>query len=1644
EEPKNGQVVVDEKTGEYTYTPNEDFNGDDKFTVVVSDGKGGEVTVTVPVIVTPVNDDPTAKPEQGFTTDEDTEHKGQIVAEDKDGDELTYKVGEEPKNGSVVVDEKTGEYTYMPNEDFNGDDTFTVVVSDGKGGEVTVTVPVTVTPVNDAPDLDDAEVTVKQGVKDPVIYDVNDASTGKDEDVDGDKLTYAITKGNEDGLFVIDPNTGIITLADGKMLDHGKAPQHQLEVTATDNSSDQLSSTATITVNVSNESKITTEITLKGTITGTTDNVEKGPVKLTITGTDKDGQPVTIERTVELDRPDGSSEGKYTYQLTHEDGIVDGSKVTVEASVVDRQGDTIHADTELPGYSDEDKTPGLDIVEPTIEITTSAGGHKVIWSEGSEGDLSNSSKQGFTIDGTTTGVEAGQKVTVTLDQTADGKPITVEAIVDEEGKWSAEITPDIAAILKDGSATVTVSDRAGNSTEPKTIDYTVDAPSANVTGYYDNIENVLNTVVTEGEVSKTVMISSEIDPNLASNTSKTMVGETIAGDHGTFTLDASGKWTYTLNSGEETSKALLDSKGPLTEIFTVKDSDGKPYEVKVSINDRVKDDGENVVVSATTSSLKDQAELVESDGGEFTIYTNDSLGEITGTVASGVEKVRVYINKKDAANDSDKDTIGYPQYLEIEVNGDGTWSLSEDKLTEVLQTTWWADQLNNDNIYLQVRAVDPATGKVGDVSEKYTFVVDTVAPEATYVNYEDGKVTALVSGDPDDTHHAETGNEVIVKYTDTDGNVQVVTGKVGDKAVADKPYLSISVDVNDSSKVDSNTEFKVYVKDNAGNIGVNNDSKENPLKIELPTPKIDQYHDNVNNAEGGTEIIGNTGYSDDPSGLISGTIVLTEEDLKVVDSVRVYLYDNREKYIEIDKNDLVKGSDNTYRWTTKPGDLSKVTTTGKFAEGEVTLYAATYDKDSGSLSELSPPFKVTIDVTAPEITIESIAEDGIVSQSEKDKGFSIKGSATGVEEGNTVTVDFNGKTYEGTVTNVKNGHGSWEIKIPSHDASTLEDGKTQEATATVTDNAGNTSDPSSKSAKIHLTVLASTELIEIDEDSGPVTGQVTQTGYSLYHKLASEVPPEIGVVEFDSYAYSGQFTFTPAKDWSGTFEFDILVRDAYGNENIVKQIIKVNPVADEPTLSMDMNFDVGELSLNKYVWKEVGYKSTWRGLEKDTTYKIGDKTYNFHNTVGDDGRDRGHGSGINETTLVDGINALLAHKKPDSHDLTNDMKSEGWIDNDRPGEALAAGDVVFINGLVYLEAGKEYKYEGKADDSAMIKIGDDVSSKYVSWQGLGNQGLAEDLFTVEESGFYTFDLYIYNQDGYGNYNFKVTEADGTNVKYFPNIEAAQKEVSGLVYIDDTLQGSDGKGFYGVKFGYTGSETDNVDLEGVAASLTDRDGSETLSMTLTGLVEGTQLSYTAVDMNGKEVLKSAIADADGTITVNGADGVLDFKDLSLDLPKGIATGTLNVELTVTATEKGNGDAKSTSTTFDVNVVKPTAAAKFMLDESDEGDMSELLSAADALQAETPVAFNAALGLSVPTAEMDAPKWAPEFAEGLLSDADTGAYINVNVDEASETVTLSTDQASDEVGSIDAPMLLVADTHDPISFEDLLNHDLTSII
>ncbi|HIF9527288.1 TPA: Ig-like domain-containing protein, partial [Photobacterium damselae] len=190
--PENGQVTVN-ADGSWEYVPNTDFNGEDSFTVVVDDGNGGTDTITVTVNVTPVNDAPVGE-DVSAETQEETAVTGQLTATDVDGDNITFKPGTNPENGSVTVN-PDGSWEYVPNPDFNGEDSFTVVVDDGNGGSDTITVTVNVTPVNDAPVGEDVSAETQEET----------AVTGQltATDADGDNLTFKPGSNPENGSVTI-------------------------------------------------------------------------------------------------------------------------------------------------------------------------------------------------------------------------------------------------------------------------------------------------------------------------------------------------------------------------------------------------------------------------------------------------------------------------------------------------------------------------------------------------------------------------------------------------------------------------------------------------------------------------------------------------------------------------------------------------------------------------------------------------------------------------------------------------------------------------------------------------------------------------------------------------------------------------------------------------------------------------------------------------------------------------------------------------------------------------------------------------------------------------------------------------------------------------------------------------------------------------------------------------------------------------------------------------------------------------------------------------------------------------------------------------------------------------------------------------
>ncbi|HFD4060737.1 TPA: tandem-95 repeat protein [Vibrio parahaemolyticus] len=196
--PKNGTVIVN-NDGTVTYTPDDNYVGEDTFTYIVTSGGVSESAI-VEVNVTPVNDAPVAKDDIA-TTQEDTAVTIDVLPNDTDvdGDKLSIQSASVPETqGTVeIVD---GKLVFTPAENFHGDAEITYIVTDGQlTDEAKVTV--TVNPVNDAPTIKvDA---VESITEDAVNTDTVVATlTVRDTDTSEDQLTVSL-ENNSNGYFVL-------------------------------------------------------------------------------------------------------------------------------------------------------------------------------------------------------------------------------------------------------------------------------------------------------------------------------------------------------------------------------------------------------------------------------------------------------------------------------------------------------------------------------------------------------------------------------------------------------------------------------------------------------------------------------------------------------------------------------------------------------------------------------------------------------------------------------------------------------------------------------------------------------------------------------------------------------------------------------------------------------------------------------------------------------------------------------------------------------------------------------------------------------------------------------------------------------------------------------------------------------------------------------------------------------------------------------------------------------------------------------------------------------------------------------------------------------------------------------------------------
>lgn len=206
--PSNGTVTVNPITGAITYTPNANFNGTDQFIYQICDN-GTPIlcdTALVNITVIPVNDAPIANGNTA-TTNEDNQVVVNVPANDTDTEGLnvgSVTISTNPANGTVTVNPTTGAITYTPNPNFNGTDQFIYQICDNGSPALcdTAIVNITINAVNDAPVVDDENVTATFNT--PVGGDLTDAG---DSDVDGNLVVNTTpVDGPSNGTIVINPN----------------------------------------------------------------------------------------------------------------------------------------------------------------------------------------------------------------------------------------------------------------------------------------------------------------------------------------------------------------------------------------------------------------------------------------------------------------------------------------------------------------------------------------------------------------------------------------------------------------------------------------------------------------------------------------------------------------------------------------------------------------------------------------------------------------------------------------------------------------------------------------------------------------------------------------------------------------------------------------------------------------------------------------------------------------------------------------------------------------------------------------------------------------------------------------------------------------------------------------------------------------------------------------------------------------------------------------------------------------------------------------------------------------------------------------------------------------------------------------------
>ncbi|WP_047608344.1 Ig-like domain-containing protein [Rahnella aquatilis] len=866
--------------------------------------------------------------------------------------------------------------------------------------------------------------------------------------VSGDGQTVTVTVGGTEYTATVDAGgnwSATVPAGDLQALPQGPAA---VQVTATDAAGNASNISVPVTVDT-----VAPVVTINPIASDGTINAAEAGAIIPVSGTagaGEAGDTVTISIAGQTYTGTVATGGGWTVNIPADAlaNVANGS-YTVTATVTDAAGNAGTATAPVTVTAD----PAL---LPTINIDLFAG----------DGTLDGAERTNpQTVSGTTTYVEAGQIVTVTIGGV--DYPATVLA----SGAWSVIVPAVTLQALQNGTATleVSVADKAGNpannsedftvnsalggvTINPITGDNKIDATEAaagfDISGKTANVPEgtpvtvklgtVTYTTQTDADGNWTVNVPASDVASLADGTSH-VIASTVTTDQGPVTTTQDlGIYTTlpqpTLNTpfgdgllstDEATTDQTLTGKTGLTgdgQTVTVT-LDGTPYTGTVATDGswtvtipaadlQGLGEGTKTITVDVTDAAGNTATLPGSVNVDFTPPPLSLDNVATDNVINAAEAGApiTLSGTSDPADAGQLVTLTFNgQTYTAEVQPGGNWS-----------TTIPANTLDGlaDGSY-------PLTAELTDAAGNTT----TLSPVSIEVATNNVPVPSI------DTPFGDT----YLNLTES-GQPQTLTGSIG--ATADGQTVVVSLGGEDypatlnpngtwsvtipsadlGGLADGNLPLSVTVTDAAGNAGTT--SSLITVDRTLPVLSIDDVAtDDIINAAESLQpvVIRGTADTDDAGRTVS--VVLSFNNVSYTATVQ---------------------PDGTWSFTLPSTVVQSLTDT------TYTLTATITDA-AGNSTTATHTFSVDADIAnLPTLTITAVSGDDYINAAEKGADIPITGTSTNLEAGQTVGVSFNGKTYDAVVDE----NGNWTATVPLADLGTLSDGPVT-VTATASDVAGN-------------------------------------------------------------------------------------------------------------------------------------------------------------------------------------------------------------------------------------------------------------------------------------------------------------------------------------------------------------------------------------------------------------------------------------------------------------------------------------------------------------------------------------------------------------------------------------------------------------